>query len=785
MFSGLRTFEVEQRLKEYGPNEIRREKPASALVIFLNQFKNSMVTLLVGAFFISLFLQQINDAIAISIIVILNAVIGFFQEYRAEKALFALRAMTAPRARVIREGHSLIIPASQVVPGDILVLEAGDIISADAKLLEAHALLTNEAVLTGESQPVEKMKQRDQVFMGTIVVAGTGMAEVFATGMQTKLGKIAHLLATTEKELTPLQKHLKSLSHTLIYLCLGIVALVAVLSFLRNLGGANILLSSISLAVAAVPEGLPAIVTIALALGVERMARRHVLVRKLPAVETLGCATVICTDKTGTLTTGQMMVREIWGTDHQKTLFAAAACNDAELGKEGHPDTGDPTEIALLREAAERGIDRFQIEKNLPRVFVNPFDPARKRMSVFRSDGILYVKGAVDFLIPLCIQGTEGALEANLQMAGRGLRVLAIAIGNEKEEKNLKLLGLVGIADPPRTEAIEAVRKAHEAGIRTVMITGDHPVTAEAIAREIGILSDVENEFQLVHARATPEDKIKIVRYWKQQGEVVAMTGDGVNDAPALKEAHIGIAMGKTGTEVTREASDMVLTDDNFASIIDAVEEGRGIYENIQKSLMYLLSGNFSELLVMLGAVILGFPVPFIPLQILWINLVTDGFPALALVMDPPNSDLLKKSPRPRHQPILAGPEWRYILFAGLLETGVVLSTFIWVYQHQDLATARNMAFTVLVFGELLRSFAFRSRTQIFWEVGAFKNLSLLAIVGVSILIQLGLHQIPMTESLFEITPISLKECGITFLLGLIPVSVLESAKIFKRVASN
>lgn len=793
MIQGLSSFEAENRLKECGPNEIQREKPTSPFVLFFNQFKSSVVYLLIGAFLISLLLKEVGDAIAILVIVILNGGVGFFQEYRAEKALFALRSMTAPRARVIRDGHSVMIPASQVVPGDILLLEAGDIVAADAKLLEANALLVNEAPLTGESQPVEKnisesslattplAERLDQAFMGTTVASGTATAQILATGMRTELGKIAHLLTTAQEEGTPLQKRLKALSKTLIYLCLGIVAVVAILGFLRNLGWLNVLLSSVSLAVAAVPEGLPAIVTIALALGVQRMARRNVLVRKLPAVETLGCTTIICTDKTGTLTTGIMTVRELWGPDHQKILFAAAACNDAELGREGRSNTGDPTEIALLQGAAERGIERSQIEQDLSRLEVHPFDSKTKRMSILRSDGVLYVKGAVDLLLPLCKEGTSGALEANAQMAQRGLRVIAVALGNGKEEKGLTLLGLVGIADPPRTEAIEAVHRAREAGIRTVMITGDHPITAQAIAKEIGILGEAEDALELVHARATPEDKIKTVRYWKEKGAIVAMTGDGVNDAPALKEAHIGIAMGKTGTEVTREASDMVLTDDNFASIIAAVEEGRGIYENIQKALVYLLSGNMAELFVMLGAALLGFPLPLVPLQLLWINLVTDGLPALALVMDPPAPDLLKQSPRSPTQSILGKSEWGYIAWTGLLQTLVTLSTFIWVYHHQDLATARNMTFSVLVFGEVLRSFASRSRTRLFWEVGAFSNLFLLGIVGISVLIQLGIHHIPYTETLFEITPISLKECGISLLLGMIPVTVLEISKLIQR----
>ncbi|MDO9280395.1 MAG: HAD-IC family P-type ATPase, partial [Pseudomonadota bacterium] len=496
--------------------------------------------------------------------------------------------------------------------------------------------------------------RKDRVFTGTAVVAGTGLAEVFATGMETQLGHIAHLLETAEEQATPLQARLEVVSRTLIKLCLGIVLLVAILGFARGMSWLEVLLSSVSLAVAAVPEGLPAVVTIALAVGVQRMAARNVLVRRLPAVETLGSATVVCTDKTGTLTTGQMTVRELWGENHPALLFAGAANNDADLPA----GTGDPTELALLEAAHERGVEREDIEREHPRVHVNPFDSERKRMSIRRADGVLYVKGAPDLTIPLCTHGTAGAHEANVEMAGRGLRVLAIATGTGDTEADLTLLGLVGIADPPRTEAIEAVANARAAGIMTVMITGDHPVTAQAIARELGILRPGEPADERVHARVTPEEKLHIVRALKAKGEIVAMTGDGVNDAPALREAHIGIAMGKAGTEVTREAADMVLADDNFASVIAAVSEGRGIFDNIRKTLVYLLSGNAGELLVMLGAAIAGLPLPLLPIQLLWINLVTDGLPALALVVDPTDADVLKRPPRKPDEPMLGRPEW-------------------------------------------------------------------------------------------------------------------------------
>ncbi|MDP2317210.1 MAG: cation-translocating P-type ATPase [Pseudomonadota bacterium] len=787
---GLTGADAAARLAEHGPNEIRREARTPLWRILARQFASPMIALLAVAAGVAFALGETVDAVAILVIVVLNGLVGFFQEHRAENAVLALRAMTAPRARVLRDGHAVVVPARDIVVGDVLLLEAGDLVAADARLVEAHALGVNEAPLTGESVPVEKdptplpedaplADRKDRVFTGTAVVAGTGLAEVFATGMDTQLGHIAHLLETAEEQATPLQARLEVVSRTLIKLCLGIVLLVAILGFARGMSWLEVLLSSVSLAVAAVPEGLPAVVTIALAVGVQRMAARNVLVRRLPAVETLGSATVVCTDKTGTLTTGQMTVRELWGENHAALLFAAAANNDADLPA----GTGDPTELALLEAAHERGVEREDIERERPRVHVNPFDSERKRMSVRRTDGVLYVKGAPDLTIPLCTRGTAGALEANAEMAARGLRVLAVATGAGDTEADLTLLGLVGIADPPRTEAIEAVANARAAGITTVMITGDHPVTAQAIARELGILRPGELADERVHARVTPEEKLRIVRALKAKGEIVAMTGDGVNDAPALREAHIGIAMGKAGTEVTREAADMVLADDNFASVIAAVSEGRGIFDNIRKTLVYLLSGNAGELLVMLGAAIAGLPLPLLPIQLLWINLVTDGLPALALVVDPTDADVLKRPPRKPDEPMLGRPEWTTVAFTGLLQAVVALGVFAWVLREEGLAEARNMAFTTLVFGELFRAFAARSRTKLFWEVGAFSNMRLLGIVTFSAALQIAMHHVPVAQEIFGLTPISLRDCLLSIVLGLIPVSVLELSKFYGRRA--
>jgi Ca2+-transporting ATPase len=585
------------------------------------------------------------------------------------------------------------------------------------------------------------------------------------------------MLLVAKSEDTPLQQRLEKVGRTLVWLCGAIVVVVAGLELWRGHPPVEVLLSAVSLAVAAVPEGLTAIVTIALALGVQRMARRHVLVRRLSAVETLGCATVICTDKTGTLTTGEMTVREVSGAEPARVLFAAAACCDADLVG----NTGDPTELALLRAAFAHGIDAKQIEREKPRVDVNPFDSERKRMSILRSDGVLYVKGAVDLLLPLCTSGVADAVRVNAEMAGRGLRVLAVAVGAGTTESALELLGLVGMADPPRTEAIEAVRLARSAGIRTVMITGDHAATAEAIAREMGILRPGDDVKTLIHARATPEQKIEIVRAFKERGEIVAMTGDGVNDAPALQEAHIGIAMGKGGTEVAREASAMVLADDNFASIVAAIREGRAIFDNIRKALVYLLSGNCGELLVMLVATLAGLPLPLSALQLLWINLVTDGLPGLALVIDPPHDDTLARPPRKPSEPMLGRREWSEIVGVGALTATVVVGVFAWALQARDLVTARSLAFSVLVLAEVLRSVASRHPTKVFWELGVFSNVSLVVVLALSLGVQFTLHLWPWSARIFDIGPLSVQDAALVLALGLVPVTVLELQKLLVR----
>jgi Ca2+-transporting ATPase len=790
---GLTSDEAGRRLGQVGPNEIERAKSKSPWLILAGQFASPLIWLLLGACVVSAALGEVADAVAIGTILVLNALVGFFQEYRAERAVLALRAMTAPRARVLRDGRPVLVAATEVVPEDVLLLEAGDVVAADARVVEAHALSTNEAALTGESVPSEKSAtpgppdapladRHDAVFTGTAVATGTGQAVVFASGMKTELGKIADLLANAGETTTPLQQRLARVSRTLLYLCVAVVAVVAGLGLARGQTPLVVFMMAVSLAVAAVPEGLPAVVTIALAIGVQRMATRNALVRRLASVETLGCATVICTDKTGTLTTGTMALRELWGADHRLLLEAAAACCDAELGSEGRPGTGDPTELALLAAAAERGIHRGEIEQARPRTDVKPFDAERKRMSVRRADGLLYVKGAVEGLVALSRTGTENAVAAAEEMAARGLRVLAVAVGEGAEEEDLRLLGLVGIADPPRPEAIAALVTARRAGIRTVMITGDHPVTARAIAREMGLLRPTDDPAELVHARATPAEKIETVRAWKARGAVVAMTGDGVNDAPALREAHIGIAMGKGGTEVAREAADIVLADDNFASIVAAIREGRGIFDNIRKSIVYLLAGNTGELAVMLVASLAGLPAPFVPLQLLWINLVTDGLPALALVMDPPDPDVLERPPRRPDEPMLGRFEWTRIVLMGLLEASVTLGVFLWALRTRSVLEARSLAFGTVVFAELFRAFSARHPTKILWEVGLFTNLRLLGVVALSVLLQIGLDYVPAAQSLFQIEALPPPSMALALGAGLVPVTVIELVKLGRRV---
>jgi len=871
---GLSPREAAERLTQDGPNELSKGETVSPLAILGGQFSNLVIWVLIGAAVISGILGETIDGIAIIAIVLLNALVGFFQEYRAERAAAALARLTAPRAKVVRDGQATVIAAAEVVRGDLLLLEAGDLVAADARLSEAAAFRTNEAPLTGESQPVEKQAglcasdtaladRRNMVFLGTSIVGGSGRAIVVATGMATEVGHIAALLQTATRDVTPLQKRLDQVGRRLLWVCLGIVVVIFALGLLRSSAFFELFLGAVSLAVAAIPEGLPTVVTIALALGMQRMARRNALVRRLPAVETLGCAQVICSDKTGTLTVGEMTARKLIASQRifnisgegyatEGTFFAdgqeciaaedpllsallcvAAACNDAELIQRDQRSAvvGDPTEGALLVVAAKGGVTREHLESEMPRLHTIPFDSDRKRMTVLRRrDGQpwAFVKGAPEVILARCTHiYTETGVqqltasdrasmaEASALMANEALRVLAFAerrienvslsteltMSDDDIEHGLTLLGLIGLQDPPRTEAREAIKRCNRAGIRTVMITGDHPDTARAIARELGILAHGDEvvvgleldrmsaqtlaqrvQQILVYARVTAEHKLRIVRAWKSHGAVVAMTGDGVNDAPALKEASIGVAMGRGGTEVTKEAADLIITDDNFASIVAAIEEGRGIYDNIAKTLAYLLAGNAGELTVMLIAAVVGWPLPLLPIQLLWINLVTDGLPALALATDPIDADVLTRPPRQQDVELLDWAFLKRIMLIGFLTASVALAVFAYeLYTDNDVAQARSAAFSALVIAELLRSFGARSEDYTVFQVGLFSNVRLFAIVIISLTLQFLIHYVPVLQRLFGTEPISLVQGAAWLLLGSLPLLVIELEKILRR----
>jgi len=870
--TGLTALEAARRLAADGPNELKEGKRISPLRIFLGQFKSLIIWILIGAGVVSGVLGEGLDAIAILAIVVFNALIGFYQEFNAEKSIAALKGMTAPQAKVRRDGKVTALPAAGIVAGDILALEAGDLIAADARLLAAASLTCIESALTGESEAVTKQPatlagddiplgdRANMLFMGTSVAAGTGQAVVVATAMKTELGRIAGMIeeAGAEKG-TPLQQKLDSFGRILVWVALGIVALLFGLGLLRGTPPLELFLTSISLAVAAVPEGLPAVVTVALSLGVLRMARRRALVRKLAAVETLGSTSVISTDKTGTLTVGEMTARAFYvaGQSYEVTgegygpegevccegrkangLHAAPllelatvllGCNNAHLvEKDGKWKTvGDPTEGALLTAARKAGGDREHIEREMPKQHEFPFDSDRKCSSVIRRmpDGKLraFINGAPDILLqrcthlytqtgirPLTDEDREHILAQTSTMAKQALRVLGSAwrdldnasladLTAEAVERDLVFVGLTGMYDPPRREASDAIAKCRAAGIRVVMITGDHPETATAIAREIGIASAddaaiagvaldkmSDDELRLrapevaVYARVTAEHKLRIVRALKANHAVVAMTGDGVNDAPAIKGADIGIAMGIAGTEVTKQAADMIITDDNFATIVAAVEEGRGIYDNIRKTLQYLLAGNTGELLLMTICVAVGLPSPLLPIHLLWINLVTDGLPALCLATDPIDPDVMKRQPRHRLESITDPHFLRTMAITGFLTAAVAFAVYLFVLKNSTPAAARTSAFTVLVFAELLRAFGARSETKPVWRISLFTNRNLVIVIAISAALQLWSLHGGMLGRFLKTTPFPVFDGLLLFALGAIPLLVLEGVKVMR-----
>ena len=845
---GLSSEEAVRRLGEYGFNELKEKKKKTPFMMFLDQFKDFMILVLIAAAIISGFIGEVSDTIAIVVIVALNAVIGFIQEYRAEKAMAALKKMAAPTATVIRNGMPVTIDGSDIVPGDVVMLEAGRIVPADMRLIETVQMKVEEAALTGESVPVEKHTKplhdemlplgdrKNMAYKGTFVTYGRGTGVVVATGMDTELGKIAAMLQEEEEVKTPLQKRLASFGQKLAIAVLAICAIVFGIGIMRGEQPLLMLLTAISLAVAAIPEALPAVITISLALGAKKLVKQNALIRKLPAVETLGSVTYICSDKTGTLTLNKMTVEELYlggkilrapemealkKTDHP-LMTALALSNDAQTGTDG-TIIGDPTEIALYDIARKHGFDKKELEKKYPRVAEIPFDSDRKCMTTVHTwtEGFVsFTKGAIDVLIDksLKIVTPEGlkAIDSsaiskiNERMAADGLRVLCIAMRKwdvlpddmspENVETGLTILGLTGMMDPPREEAKEAVAMCKTAGIKPVMITGDHPITARAIARRLGIIEDDSKaiitgrelekltleEFEervehiRVYARVAPEQKLKIVKALQDRGQFVAMTGDGVNDAPALKRADIGVAMGITGTDVSKEAAHMILLDDNFATIVKAVKEGRKIYDNIRKFIKYLLTTNSGEIWTLFLAPLVGLPIPLLPIHILWINLVTDGLPALALSVEPAEGDVMSRPPRHPKESIFAHGLGLHAIWVGLLMAGIVLFVQAWAITTEH-AHWQTMVFTVLCLTQLGHVLAIRSEKESLFKIGLFSNKYLLGAVLLTFILQMATVYVPVLNPIFKTEPLTLNELMLTLAVSSVVFFAVEVEKLFRR----
>ncbi|OGX44999.1 MAG: hypothetical protein A2216_03035 [Omnitrophica WOR_2 bacterium RIFOXYA2_FULL_45_12] len=870
---GLASDEAQARLQKYGPNQLKEKKPISPLSIFLSQFQDFIVLILIAAALVSGFLKEWVDAFAIIAIVILNAILGFVQEYRAEKSLAALKKLSSPASKVIRDGQHNVISSHELVPGDLITLEAGDNVPADSRMVWRTAnFSTQEASLTGESTPVAKTdvsleeketplaERSNMVYMGTSVAAGKARALVCETGMRTELGKIAGMIQDVQEETTPLQKKLEEFGKWIVYLCFILVGLVFLLEWLRGGKLIEVFLTAVSLAVAAIPEGLPAVVTIALALGVQRMVKRHTLIRKLPSVETLGCTTVICSDKTGTLTKNEMTVQavsadsalfKVTGVGYEpkgelllnekavnpadypglhQALLCAVLCNGAELQKNsgGYKIVGDPTEGALLSAAAKAGLWKEKLEEQFPFAEEIPFDSERKKMTIVRKDKerlVAFVKGAPDILLGDCTvieeKGRARALTAddrkkilsvNSDLANRALRVLAVAyrrLDTPPEayeaaliERELTFAGLIAMIDPPREEVKKAIAECALAGIKSVMITGDHKNTAVAIAKELGFFKEgslaltgeeldrlSEEQFAKeveripVYARVSPEHKLRIVRAWRAKGEIAAMTGDGVNDAPAVKEADIGVAMGITGTDVTKEVSDMVITDDNFASIVAAVEEGRGIYDNIKKFVHYLLSCNAGEILVMFVSSLVGLPIPLLPIHILWINLVTDGFPALALGVDPVSPNIMQRPPRKINEKVVTKQRAFLMLAQGtfIAFCSLLAFTFVLFIEKEGIERARTAAFIVLSCSQLFHSYNCRSMTESLFKIGIFTNKKLILATGVSFFLQMAVVYVPFLQKVFKTEALGIFDWVLVVSISSFPLWAMEIVKLVNR----
>ena len=844
---GLEPGEATLRLKQYGSNSIETTRKTTYLQKFLGQFADVMILVLLAAAAISGAVGELSDTVVILIIVILNAIIGSVQEYRAEHALEALRRLTTPNAHVRRGGGIQNIPVEELVPGDIVFLEAGNIVPGDLRLFETVDLEVEEAALTGESLPVVKYTQviddadvvvadrRNMAFKGTHVTRGHAMGITVATGSQTELGRIAMLLRESKTVLTPLQVRLKHFGRRLAILVLLVAAIVFVSGLLQGRDVMLMLLTAISLAVAAIPEALPAVVAVSLSFGAQEMRKRNALMRRLSSVETLGSVTYICSDKTGTLTLNEMRLAVIYANGREFSSLSEtgdermlgqwlgrgmALCTNVMRNDKNEPD-GDPTEVALYLAGLDGGFDKFELESTLPRLVELPFDSDRRMMTSLNQvdDTIIaFTKGAPEAVLPLCneqltingktVLDRDVILDHSAQLAKQGYRVLALAMRGFSKlpeeitvttiESELTLLALVGLIDPPRPGVSEAIADCRTAGITPVMITGDHPGTALAIARQLNISTDnhvmtgkelaqlTDEVFQQrvkdirVYARVSPEQKIRIVSALQACGEYVAMTGDGINDAPALKRANIGVAMGQKGTDVAREASDMVLMDDNFVTIVGAVREGRRIFDNIRKFIRYIMASNSGEIWTLFLAPFLGLPLPLLPIQILWINLVTDGLPGLALSTEPQEPNIMLRSPRPPNESIFAHGMWQHIVWIGLLIGGLSLGAQAWAYESGS-PNWQTVVFTVLTFCQLAQVLAIRSERESIFTIGLFSNLPLLGSVLLTIALQLMVVYTPYFNKIFHTTPLTMEELIVCFTLPFIVLLAVEVEKKLRR----
>ncbi|MHB9942921.1 ATPase [Clostridium sporogenes] len=849
---GLSSEEVEKRKEKHGLNKLNSKKQKSLLKMFFEQLNDILIYILLAAAIISGVLGEISDALIIGIVVIINTVIGVVQESKAEKALEALKQLSTPKALVKRNGENIEIPSEDVVPGDVIVLDAGRYVPCDLRLIETANLKIEESALTGESVPVEKHAeekledpktplgdQKNMAFMSTLATYGRGIGIAVGTGMNTEIGKIAKMLEGEDKELTPLQKKLAELGKILGFAALGICALMFVVGLLQKRDILEMFLTAISLAVAAIPEGLPAIVTIVLAMGVQRMIKENAIIRKLPAVETLGAVNIICSDKTGTLTQNKMTVikfytnNEIQDIDklniedniHKMLLENLVLCNDATFSKDS--STGDPTEIALLEAGAKYNIVKNNIENEHKRIDEIPFDSDRKLMTTVNNlDDKNYVmtKGAIDNLlkistnayingeiVPLTDEIKENIMNASNEMSKNALRVLGAAYktleatnyNKENLEMDLTFIGLVGMIDPPRESVKGSIFECKNSGIKTIMITGDHKVTAFAIAKELGIAEDESQaifgyelddmpdselsskiENLRVFARVSPEHKVKIVKALKSKGNIVSMTGDGVNDAPSLKAADIGVAMGITGTDVAKGASDMVLTDDNFSTIVSAIKEGRNIYNNIKKSIVFLLSCNLGEIIALFIGILLGWPAPLRPIHLLWVNLITDSLPALSLGIDPGDPDIMDEKPRNPKESLFAGGAGISLILNGLLIGVLTLVAFeVGRIRYSDsLMHAQTMAFVVLSVSQLFHSFNMRHPKKSIFQLGLFTNKYLFASVIFGIFLQDMVITIPFLASIFKVFDLTMQDWIFVCALSIMPLIINEIVKFFKRL---